>query len=151
MGTDTSNNFDELNSFLKQHDAVDFRSADLLNTTSLESFSLLGDNVAGLLQQLKAYQRLLRVLPTNSPTSDDVPSSDLALKLLALGIDSALKITNLGKANFLSTTRELFSDTPDLADKVYKRALVARNLVASQYIKQRQQLEPHARAVGLNL
>ena len=149
MGTDTSNNFDELNSFIKQHDAVDFRSADLLNTTSLENLSLPSDTAADLLKQLKAYQRLLRVLPTTLPT--EVDKSALALELLALGIDSALKITSMGKAKFIALTSNLFSNTPDLADQVFKRALVARNLVASNYIKQQQQLEPHARAVGLNL
>lgn len=149
MGIDTSINLDELNSFLSQHDAVDFRTTDLLNSTSLENFSWPNDDAqkGALLSQLKAYQRLLRVLPT----SEDIPTADLALNLLGQGIDSALKITQMGKSNFLTSTSSVFSNTPDLAAQVYKRALVSRNLVASKYIRQRQQLEPHARAAGVNL
>ena len=153
MGIDTSINLDELNSFICQHDAVDFRTIDLLNSISLENFSWPSDDAqsGALLGQVKAYQRLLRVLPTDIQASDSFSASDLALNLLNLGIDSALKITQMGKSNFLTSTSNVFSNTPDLAAQVFKRALVSRNLVASKYIRQRQQLEPHARAAGVNL
>ena len=149
MGIDTSKNLDELNSFLRQHDAVDFRTTDLLNTTSLDAFTWPNDDAlkSDLLTQLKAYQRLLRVLPTN----DDIPTSDIALQLLMQGIDSSLQITQMGKAKFLASTTGIFGDFKNVATQVYKRALVSRNLVAAKYIRQLQHREPHARAVGLNL
>ena len=149
MGNDTSINLKELNSFLRKHKAVDFRTTDLLNVNSLDSFKWPTDAAvkSSLLEQIKAYQRLLRVLPT----SDELPVSDLAKKLLKMGINSALQITQMGKIQFVSSTDKIFSKYPGVVDQVYKRALVSRKLVANKYISQRQHLEPHARTAGLNL
>jgi hypothetical protein len=149
MGADTLTNLKELNSFLRKHKTVDFRTTDLLNTTSLDSFTWPSDEsqMHALLGQVKSYQRLLRVLPT----SDALLTGDLAKNLMKMGINSALQITQIGKNEFISNTHKIFSQCPEMATQVYKRALVSRKLVTTKYIRQRQNLEPHARTVGLNL
>lgn len=149
MSTDTLTNLKQLNVFLRKHKTINFRTTDLLNTAGLENFTWPSDETQRhtLLGQVKSYQRLLRVLPT----SDELPAADLAKKLMKMGINSAFQITQMGKDKFLANTNKIFSQCPEVATTVYKRALVSRKLVATKYIRHQQNLEPHARTVGLNL
>ena len=78
-------NIKNLKAFLRKNKKVDFRTADLLHASTLDSYKWTGleDNKEGLISQLKAYQRLLRIVPNDQ--------YDLAIKLLhAFGNDTAL-------------------------------------------------------------
>ena len=150
MNTNTKVDLRKMNTFLRKYKTVDFRTADLLNSSRLADYKWPDDDEEKhhLLGQIKAYQRLLRILPTNE---DKINNSDIARELLKAGIHSALQITSMGRKKFIKETIKIFCDDKELALGVYKRALACRKLVAIKYIHLRQRLEPHARAAGLNL
>lgn len=149
MNSTTKTDLRKLSAFLRKHKATDFRVADLLNPASLEKFKWPADtsDKQDLLDQLKAYQRLLRLLPAGK----GVDSSDYAKELLKEGFHSALQITDMGRLTFVSKVTSLFDGDVSQAESVFKRALACRKLVAIKYLKRRQQLESHSRAAGIHL
>ncbi|MEM9003399.1 MAG: hypothetical protein AAGE59_07735 [Cyanobacteria bacterium P01_F01_bin.86] len=138
-------NFDlrKLNNFLKKNKTVDFRVADLLHSPNLDTYKWPGSEAAReeLLHQLKAYQRMLRVVPEGQ--------EELAKKLLKSGIHSSLQIASTPKKVFIQTHLKLFDNDRALAEQIYLRALVLRKAVTLQYIARVQQTESHVRASGL--
>lgn len=139
----------KLNAFLRRYKNTDFRTVDLLSQTSLDNFNWPDEDEekASLLGHLKAYQRLLRVLPSDN---GERPVADIAKALLKINITSALQIASMGKKSFARETLKIFSSDQALTEQVYKRALAARKVLALRYIGQQQSLEPHVRAAGLN-
>ncbi|NER83967.1 MAG: hypothetical protein F6K42_31375 [Leptolyngbya sp. SIO1D8] len=133
----------KLNAFLKKNKAVDFRVADLLHSPNLDAYKWPGSKAerADLLNQIKAYQRMLRVVPEGR--------EDLAKKLLKAGVYSSLQITNTPKKVFIQTHLKLFDNDSALAEQIYLRAMALRKAVALQYIARIQQTEPHIRTAGL--
>lgn len=132
----------KLSIFLEKNKAIDFRTADLLHPPNLEQYEWTGfeDEKESLIQQLKAYQRMLRVVPPDR--------EDLAKKLLKNGIQSSLQIASTPKKDFIQDNLKLFDNDEAIAEQVYLRALALRKAVALQYIAQVQQLEPHIRTTG---
>ncbi|NEQ35258.1 MAG: hypothetical protein F6K40_02630 [Okeania sp. SIO3I5] len=142
--TPTPIDIGKLNAFLKKNEEIDFRTADLLHTSNIEKYKwpkLKKDEKESLVKQLKAYQRMLRVVP---PGRDD-----LAKALLKNGIQSSLQIASTPKKVFIQKNLELFNNERTLAEQVYLRALALRKAVTLQYMARVQQLEPHTRAAGL--
>lgn len=133
----------KLNAFLKKNRNIDFRTADLLQVANLDQLQWSGfeDEKGYLIDQLKAYQRLLRVVPPNR--------EDLAIKLLKHGIQSSLQITSIPKQAFIQDNLKLFENDSAIAEEVYLRAIALRKAVALQYVARVQQVEPHARTAGL--
>jgi hypothetical protein len=132
-----------LNTFLRKNKTVDFRIADLLHSSNLDTYKWTGldDQKESLINQLKAYQRLLRIVP------DD--KEELAKKLLKNGIQSSLQIVSTPKKVFIQNNLKIFANDTALAEQVYMRALAVRKVVALQYVNQVQQAEPHTRVAGL--
>ena len=143
MSNEKSIDFQKLNDFLKENKAVDFRKADLLHTPNIDKYKWVGleDEKERLLNQLKAYQRMLRVVPNER--------EDLAKKLLGNGIQSSLQIANTPKKGFIKNNLKIFDNDRALAEQVYMRALAVRKVVTLQYVARTQQAEPHARVAGL--
>lgn len=140
-----------LNAFLHENESVDFRTADLNHPSSIEAFqwdSVVEEEKENLVNQLKAYQRILRVLPDDSSDPD---TEAIAKELLNNGIHSALQIAGMPKKSFIKNTTKIFNDNIDLAERVYQKATLRRKTVALQYLNRMQQLEPHAQAAGLHL
>ncbi|NET40672.1 hypothetical protein [Okeania sp. SIO2B3] len=140
----TQINLETLNAFLKENEEIDLRTADLLHASNIEKYkwpNLTKDEKEKLIKQLKAYQRMLRVVP---PGRDD-----LATALLKNGIQSSLQIASTPKKVFIQKNLELFNNERTLAEQVYLRALALRKAVTLQYMARVQQLEPHTRAAGL--
>ncbi|WP_163665352.1 cadherin domain-containing protein [Adonisia turfae] len=127
-----TNNIKDLKSFLKRNRKVDFRTANLLKNSTLDSYNWKGleDNKESVIFQLKAYQRLLRIVPNGQ--------EDVAIKLLQEGFHSSLQIANTPKAKFLQDTHSIFSGDTTLAEQLYKRALAVRKLVILKYLNQAQ-------------
>ncbi|NES82167.1 MAG: hypothetical protein F6K10_12630 [Moorea sp. SIO2B7] len=140
MSNQKSINLKQLNAFLRKNKAVDFRKADLLHTPKIDKYKWSGleNEKEGLIKQLKAYQRMLRVVPNDR--------DDLAKKLLQNGIQSSLQIASTPKKVFLENNLRLFDNDSTLAEQVYKRAIALRKVVTLQYIARAQQTEPHTRA-----
>jgi hypothetical protein len=149
MSADKKVHLREFNKFLRQQKTVDFRTIDLLTAASLKRLKLEKDSE--LHKQVKAYQRLLRLLLLRvlSADGDESPVANVAKGLLKLDIMSALQITTMGKKKFIKDTLEIFSNDHEMAEKVYQNALVARKLVTMKYVTQRQNLEPYKRVAKI--
>ncbi|XOF34643.1 MAG: hypothetical protein ACL93V_04960 [Candidatus Electrothrix sp. YB6] len=139
----------ELNTLLRKNRSVDIRRADLLRKSSIEAlrWHVSGEEKEALLRHLKAYQRMLRVLPDNL---DESAAKKIAGDLLKKGFESSLQIAASPRRAFIQDNLSIFADDAELAGQVYKRAVACRKRVALKYINRSQQLEPHARATGLN-
>ena len=134
----------KLNAFLKKNEGIDFRTADLLHAGNRDKYKwpkLREDEKESLIKQLKAYQRMLRVVPQDR--------DDLAKALLKKGIQSSLQIASTPKKVFIHNNLKLFNNDRALAEQVYRRALALRKAVTLQYLARVQQLEPHTRAARL--
>ena len=118
-----------LNAFLKKNKSIDFRTADLRRYPNLNR------------PEIKAYQRMLRVVPNHR--------EDLAKALLKSGIYSSLQIANTPKKVFIQNNLKLFNNDRTLAEQVYKRAVALRKAITLKYMARVQQTEPYARATGL--
>lgn len=139
----------KLSNFLRKNRAVDFRRANLQHKQAIEKYNwgVSGKEKANLISLLKAYQRILRVLPNDS---DQVDTVAIAKALLKNGIHSALQIADMPKRIFIKDYLKCFAGDADLAERTYKRAVVSRKQVTLKYTNRLQQLELHARAAGLN-
>ncbi|NEQ65196.1 MAG: hypothetical protein F6K21_06800 [Symploca sp. SIO2D2] len=133
-----------LNAFLEKNNKIDFRTADLLHSANLNKYGfneVETGETESLIEQLKAYQRMLRVVPRDK--------EELAEKLLKNGIKSALQIASQPKKVFIQKNLEtIFDGDVAIAEQVYRRAIAVRKAVALQYIARVQQAEPHARTTG---
>jgi hypothetical protein len=132
MSDEKSIDLKNLNAFLRKNKAVDFRKADLLHTPNIDNYKWTRpeDEKESLLNQLKAYQRMLRVVPNDR--------DDLAKALLKKGIQSSLQIANTPKKVFIQNNLKLFDNDSVLAEQVYMRAIALRKAVTLQYIARAQ-------------
>ncbi|MBD1584497.1 hypothetical protein [Pseudoalteromonas sp. S16_S37] len=145
----STRNLTSLNNFLRKNKKIDFRNINLNNEKSINEFNWqsLTDEKIPILEQLKSYQRLLRILP---PKDDVFGPEKIAKQLLKNDFKSALQIAEMPKKVFLSKTKSIFKDDV-LANQVYKNALFKRKVVALQYINRTQLSEPHTRSSGLHI
>ena len=90
------------------------------------------------LPALRAYQRLVRVLP--------VGEEDRAYALLASGLHSAIQIASLPRREFARRWSVLFPTEDALGDAVYRAALGRRSELLLHHIHNVQCNEPHYRA-----
>ncbi|GAB4384360.1 MAG: hypothetical protein Kow00121_47720 [Elainellaceae cyanobacterium] len=138
----TDTDLERLNAFLEKNQEIDFRTADLLHATTIDQYKWVGfeNEKESLINQLKAYQRMLRIVPQNK--------QELAKKLLENGIQSSLQITSIPKTIFIQDNLELFGNDPAIAEQVYMHALTLRKAVALQHVAYVQQVEPHIRTTS---
>ncbi|MDJ0595622.1 MAG: hypothetical protein QNJ72_37505 [Pleurocapsa sp. MO_226.B13] len=143
MSEETSEDLQKLIDFLGKNEWVDFRQADLLHTPNVDKYNWTGleEEKERVLNLLKAYQRMLRIVPKGR--------EDLAIELLKNGFQSALQIVNTPKKVFIQNNLKIFDNDKALAEQVYMRALAVRKVVTLQYVARTQQAEPHARVAGL--
>ncbi|TQV85944.1 hypothetical protein [Aliikangiella coralliicola] len=144
MKNATGMSLKDLNRLLRKNKSIDFRTHDFLRQISIDQLNWKGleDEKNNLIPQLKAYQRMLRIVP-----EDD---TDIAKELLEMGISSSLQIAEMGKKMFIEDSEKAFRKKPELAQDVYQKALTLRKLLALQYIDQIQRSEAHSKAAGLN-
>ena len=142
--SNSSTNLKGLNTFIRKNKSIDFTKADFINQKSVDSYNWSGlqDDKEAIIRQLKAYQRMLRVLPKDEQS--------LAKALVKSGIHSSLQIANTPKNKFIQDNIKLFKNNRKLAEQVYTRATSIRKAVSLQYMNRTQQLEPHARAARIN-
>ncbi|MEM9219072.1 MAG: hypothetical protein AAGD25_32660 [Cyanobacteria bacterium P01_F01_bin.150] len=132
-----------LKAFLRKNKKFDFRTADLLHASSLDTYKWNGleDHRESLIHQLKAYQRLLRVIPNGQ--------EKLAQQLLQRGIQSSLQIASTPRKVFIQDNLKIFGNDRTLAQQVYKRAVAVRKVVVLQYMNRTQQTGSHTHVAGL--
>jgi hypothetical protein len=91
-----------------------------------------------LIPLLKAYQRLLHILP---------PSEDhRALPLLQAGLHSAIQIASMPLDQFVQTWAALFPGEAALGEAVHRNAINRRSHLLLHHVNAVQSSEPHYRA-----
>ena len=88
---------------------------------------------------LKAYQRLVRIIPQEH--------HQLAFALLARDFHSAVQIATLPKRQFLELTHDLVP--PEVLETIYAHAQIKRGQLVVQYMNILQNNEPHAKAARI--
>jgi hypothetical protein len=117
---------------------IDWRLVSFADSTLLDRLKLHGDAGETLIPLLKAYQRLLRVLPLGEERC--------ALPLLQAGFHSALTIAAVAPLEFSRRWNELFPNEPDLGRHVHHNAVARRSHIALKHIDILQSNERHYRA-----
>jgi hypothetical protein len=91
-----------------------------------------------LIPLLKAYQRLLHILP---------PSEERrALPLLQAGLHSAIQIANIPRDEFARQWAALFPGEAALGEAVHRSAISRRSTLLLHHVNTIQSNEPHYRA-----
>jgi hypothetical protein len=128
---------EELQHVIEANPLVDWRAIalDQPGLDALEWCALERETLAPL---LKAYQRLLRILP---------PAEERrALPLLESGLHSAIQIADLPQDEFLRRWAALFPGEEALGFAVHRTALRRRGDLLLHHINNVQSNEPHYRA-----
>jgi hypothetical protein len=125
--------------FMDQNQSSDFLRADLYSDadTSRLDFTSFDGRKDELLTHLRAYQRMLRIVPEHN--------RDVALAVLGQGIHSALQIAQMTRRDFLGKVVSVLGDEK-LADDIYQNALRKRGVILLQYLDVYQNNEPHIKA-----
>ncbi|MEM7294032.1 MAG: hypothetical protein AAF420_11645 [Pseudomonadota bacterium] len=149
MSTDSKEVFKLLDKFLRQNKKLDMRKADFRKKARLKTYNLKGleDNLAELQKILKAYQRMLRILPQDAENSKKMEK--IARNLLKKGIHSATQIANQPRKKFIRENLDAFGGDQEIAEKAYKMSMAVRKRILLEYIRRKQGAEPHVRAVGI--
>lgn len=133
-----------LDKFLKQNKSIDIRTEDFLDQPGNDKYKWKGlEKVKDeVLVVLKAYQRLMRIIPNQEPK--------VVKALLKKGIHSSLQITEIPKTKFIKDNLKILGGDEIVAESVYLRAIAMRKIVAIQYMNAVQNLEPHTHVTNVN-
>lgn len=132
-----------LQKLIKQNSGFDYLYSDLSLASSLENINWKGftKNRETLVVLLKAYQRLIRIIPEGE--------TDIAFALLELQIHSAVQIASMTKKQFSITCAAIFKGKSELLDTVYKNAECKKSRILHRYMNVLQNNEPHVKAAGI--
>lgn len=136
----TSEALAKLQHIIEANKSVDRRAFSFDDPSLLESLVWQGLEAEReeLLPLLKAYQRLLHILP---------PSEDhRALPLLKAGLHSAIQIANIPKDEFARQWAALFPDEAALGEAVHRNAISRRSALLLHHVNAIQSNELHYRA-----
>jgi hypothetical protein len=136
----TSEALSKLRHVIEANEAVDWRAFSFGDPSLLQTLRWRGceGEQEELIALLKAYQRLLHILPPEQ--------EHRALPLLGVGLHSAIQIAGMPKPEFARRWAELFPGEDPLGDTVYQNAVARRSYVLLQHIHSVQKNEPHYRA-----
>ncbi len=140
----------KFNAFLKKNKGVDFKSVDLLNNTITDGFiwNYSEEEKNIMLNHLRGYQRLLKVLPENYEGLD---VDKTAKELLKIGIHSAVQIADMGKKEFIRKVKKIVKKNEELPLTIFKRAEGIKKILVLKYVDHIQKSEPHTNAKGLHI
>lgn len=130
----------KLQYIIEVNKTVDWRAFSFENPNQLRALRWQeheGEREA-LLPLLKAYQRVLHILPVGKEYH--------SLPLLLSGLHSAIQIASMPKADFLRQWASLFPEEAALGEAVYQNAISRRSYLLLQHIQSVQSSEPHYRA-----
>lgn len=134
----------KFNKFLDLNKSLDLKTFNFLLQNNVETLEWKSNKKTkpAILNILKAYQRLLRVMPEDN--------SEIILGLLKKGIHSAIQIANMSKKQFIKMSDPLFKDKLSFAEQIHKNSQKKRSKIALQYINVVQNKEPHILASRIN-
>lgn len=128
-----------LKPFFKSNPAVDILHFDFHDREAVSKLNWNGADRARHTNELKAYQRLLRIHPDEK----------IAEKLKARGIDSARKIAALPEHQFIRDYLDVFDGNEDQAKQVHRRGVHIKTTVNHMYGAIKDMVaSPHYRAAA---
>lgn len=127
----------KLQCLIEANPSVDWRTI-ALGDAAPDAMDLRGLDPEAMTPLLKAYQRLVRVLP---------PSEERrALPLLESGLHSAVQIAEFPRDEFARCWAALFPGEDELGIAVHRAALSRRGDLLLHHVNKVQRNEPHYRA-----
>lgn len=135
---------DQLLVFLNNCKEKNIITADIRDESAIAAFSWAKpeQDTKDLLKQLQAYQRISKLLPKQ----DD----GLVIPLLKDGLISALSIANIPRDKFMASYSPLFEKSALSAAEFYDNASTVKANVLLEYMRIKQQAEPHISQTNLN-
>lgn len=123
------NRFANLKKWLAQNKKVDLLTATFNNPASVDAMNWkkLEDQKTEIIPQLKAYQRLLKILPRKN--------NKLILNLLGANIHSAIQVASMPKQSFITTYSNLFSGKEAAAEVFYDKALAIKTQLLLKHVQ----------------
>lgn len=118
--------------------SLDWCTVNLDIEQTQSAIDLCGVPLEAALPLLKAYQRVIRILPNGEERC--------ALPLLESGLHSAIQIASIPKHAFERHWAALFPGEEALGLTVYRAALSRRSQLLHRHLHQIQRNEPHYRA-----
>jgi hypothetical protein len=130
-------NMKDLSEIINQLSGIDFRKINLQDPNTVKQLNekRSAEINEEVLELLKAYQRIIRILPDNY--------RDHALNLVKVNILSAVQIASLPRSEFIAICKEECNIPNDVAAVIYNNALAKKSNIVVQYIKSYQHDEPH--------
>ena len=129
--------FKGLNKFLRQNKSIDWNTVNFVNEAQVEALNWKGleNDQKTVLKEVKAYQRLVRVLGENDPK--------LIKELLKKNIHSAIQVAAIPKQEFKKKYASVFKKDEEVMEKVHKKAVAIRSQLLLLYMNNLQKSEPH--------
>jgi hypothetical protein len=126
------NPYAKLKRFLKNNADETLRTLDLRDPSIHDSLNWKGVKKSDidLHQQLRAYQRLLRIAPAEAPEG-------FIFALLKADLDSALKIAAIPLPRFLNDFQKVSKDE-EVLRTCHRNAVAIRSQVLLHYLKRKQ-------------
>lgn|SRR5678815_2400137 len=126
-----------LQRLIEANPSVDWRAIALGDRSALDALDWCEQEPAVMLPLLKAYQRLLYILPASEDRR--------ALPLLESGLHSAIQIADIPEDEFARRWAALFPEDVALGEAVHRSALGRRSTLLLHHIHNVQSNEPHYR------
>jgi hypothetical protein len=135
---------DHLRPFIRQNNTINLRTIDLNDPEATSQFLWLDleEKKSFILEALKGYQRLARIIPEEN--------SDTIFALLKRHIHSALHIAAIPRAQFFNTYSNIFDNDREFIEKTYQNALAVRAAIVRHYLAVKQHNEPHIKQTKIN-
>lgn len=135
---------DQLLVFLNINKEKNIVTADFKDESAIGAFSWVKpeQDTKDLLKQLQAYQRISKLLPKQE--------DELVISLLKDGLNSALSIANIPKDKFMASYGPLFEKAALSVSAFYDNASTVKANVLLEYMRIKQQAEPHISQTNLN-
>ena len=127
-----------LDNFIRNNETIDFitvKPSALLDHPQV-SWKGLSRHKEEVLQQFKAYRRLLKVMPEGTDHT-------IVMALLEAGIHSALQIAAIPRHRFVAQHLSLFGEDEASASTFHQHARAIRSRLLVQYMDRLQSNEPH--------
>ena len=127
-----------LQRLLEANPSVDWPTIALEGPGARDALAWLALEPEAVMPLLKAYQRLVRILPASE--------EGRALLLLESGLHSAIQIANIPKDEFVRRWTALFPGEGALGEAIHRSAIARRSTLLLHHVNNVQSHEPHYRA-----
>lgn len=124
-----NNKFAYLDQWITQNKKVNLRTVVLKESADLDKLNWknLEQVKPEVIQELKAYQRLMKILPEKN--------HKLIMKLLDVNIHSAIQVASMSKQEFLTSYSKIFNSKKITAEMFYNRSLAIKTKLMLNHVR----------------